>query len=82
MQDHKEHLPMFITKLKHYPIVLRIPWLRLDNAAIPFILYIVTFCPYYCTTHCRNAPGTVPEGTADPSEQTYPVRQDIFELNI
>ena len=27
IQDHGEHLLMFITKLGHYPIVLGIPWL-------------------------------------------------------
>jgi hypothetical protein len=27
IQEHKEQLPMFITKLQHYPIVLGMPWL-------------------------------------------------------
>ena len=26
IQEHKEQLPMFITKLEYYPIVLGIPW--------------------------------------------------------
>ena len=27
IQDHREQLPMFVTKLGHYPIVLGIPWI-------------------------------------------------------
>ena len=27
IQDHKEQLPMCVTKLRYYPIVLGIPWL-------------------------------------------------------
>jgi hypothetical protein len=28
IQEHQEKLPMFITKLGHYPIILSIPWLK------------------------------------------------------
>ena len=43
IQDHKEQLPMFVTKLRHYPIVLGIPWLRLNDVAVRFASYTVTF---------------------------------------
>jgi hypothetical protein len=36
IQDHKERIPMFVTKLGHYPIVLGIPWLRLHDVAVRF----------------------------------------------
>jgi hypothetical protein len=28
IQEHNEQLPIFVTKLGHYPIVLGIPWLK------------------------------------------------------
>jgi len=31
---HQEPLPIFVTKLGHYPIVLGIPWLKLHDVAI------------------------------------------------
>ena len=31
IHDHNEQLPMFVTKLGHYPIVFGIPWLRLHD---------------------------------------------------
>lgn len=34
VQDHKEPLPMFVTKLRHYAIVLGIPWLQLHDVAV------------------------------------------------
>jgi len=43
IQDHKEQLPMFVTKLEHYPIVLGIPWLRLHDVAVRFASSTVTF---------------------------------------
>jgi len=43
IQDHREQLPMFITKLGHYPIVLAIPWLRLHDVAVRFASNTATF---------------------------------------
>jgi hypothetical protein len=43
IQEHKEQLSMFITKLGHYPIVLGIPWLRLHDVAVRFASNTVTF---------------------------------------
>jgi len=48
IQDHREQLPMFITKLGHYPIVPRIPWLRLHDVAVRFASNTVTFGSQYC----------------------------------
>jgi len=56
VQDHKEQLPMFVTKLSHYPVVLGIPWLRLHDVAVRFASNSVTFGSQYCTTHCHGAP--------------------------
>jgi predicted aspartyl protease len=34
IQEHREKLPMFVTKLGHYPIVQGIPWLKQHDVAI------------------------------------------------
>jgi hypothetical protein len=43
IQHHEEKLPMFVTKLGHYPIVLGVPWLRLHDVAVRFSSNTVTF---------------------------------------
>jgi len=59
IQGHGEQLPMFITKLGHYPIVHGIPWLRLHDVAVRFPLNTVTFGSQYCTTYCQDTPVTI-----------------------
>ena len=54
IQEHREQLPMFITKLGHYPIVLGIPWLRLHDVAVRFASNTVTFGSQYCITYCHD----------------------------
>jgi hypothetical protein len=34
IDKHKEEIPMFVTQLGHYPIVLGIPWLQLYDPTI------------------------------------------------
>jgi hypothetical protein len=79
--EHKEHLPMFITKLGHYPIVLGIPWLRLHNGAVRFASNTVTFGSQYSITHCHDAPVTIQGVTEEPPEPIYQVK-NIFEPKI
>ena len=43
IQEHHENLPMFITALGHYPIVLGIPWLRQHDVGIRFASDLITF---------------------------------------
>jgi hypothetical protein len=43
IQGHHEKLPMFVTKLGHYPIMLSIPWLKQHDIVICFALNLVTF---------------------------------------
>jgi hypothetical protein len=81
IQEHKEQLPMFIMKLVHYPIVLGIPWLRLDDVAVRFASNTVTFGSQYCITHCHDTSLTVQGVTEKPPEPIYPVK-DIFEPQI
>jgi len=57
--EHQETLPMFVTKLSHYPVVLGIPWLELHDVAIHFSSRTLTFGSEYCTSHCNRAPTVV-----------------------
>jgi len=81
VQDHKEQLPMFVTKVGHYPIVFGIPWLPLHDVAVRFASNTVTFGSQYCTTYCHDAPLTVQGVTEEPPEPVYPPR-GIFEPPI
>jgi len=81
IQEHMEQLPMLITKLGHYPIVLGIPWLRLHDVAVRSASSTVTFGSYYCITHCHDASVTIQGVMEEPPEPVYQV-QEIFELKI
>jgi predicted aspartyl protease len=54
IQEHREKLPIFVTKLGHYPIVLGIPWLKQHDVAIRFASNLVTFGSQYCLAHCND----------------------------
>ena len=82
IQDHKEQLPMFVTKLGHYPIVLGSPWLWLRDVAVRFASNTVTVASRYCTTHCDDAPITVKGVTEEPPEPVTPQNKDILEPQI
>jgi len=79
VQDHKEQLPMFVTKSGHYPIVIGIPWLRLHDVAVWFASNTITFGSQYCTTHCHDPPVLVQGVTEEPPEPVYPQKGGIFE---
>jgi len=82
IQSHGEQLPMFITKLGHYPIVVGIPWLRLHDVAVQFASNTVTFGSQYCTTHCHDTPVTIQGVTEEPPEPVYRKEEEIFEPQI
>ena len=71
IQEHQENLPMFITALGHYPIVLGIPWLRQHNVGICFTCDIMTFGSQYCLAHCTEFPTTIKAMQQDPPECNY-----------
>jgi len=80
IQDHGEQLPMFITKLGHYPSVLGIPWLRLHDVAVRFASNTVTFGSQYCITRGHDAPVTVQRVTEEPPEPVYQVKDIMKQL--
>jgi len=81
MKDQDKQLPMFVTKLGHYPIVPGIPGLRLHDVAVQFASNIVSLGSQYCTTHCHDAPVTVQGVTEEPPEPVY-APGGIFEPQI
>jgi hypothetical protein len=66
--EHRERLPMFVTKLGHYPIVLGIPWLKQHDVAICFASNLVTFGSQNCLAHCNNRAVTVRGTSEQPPE--------------
>jgi hypothetical protein len=95
IQDHKERIPMFVTKLGHYPIVLRIPCLRLHDVAVRSASNTEMFGSQYCVNHCQDASDMVQGVTEEPPEPEYeekklwtadirktkPFRRNIVMLN-
>ena len=63
INEHQEELPMFVTQLGHYPIILGIPWMDLRDINIQFHSRTVMFGSQYCSTHCTPFP-TVAHGVA------------------
>ena len=55
-REHQEDIPMFVSKLGQYPIVLRIPWLRRHDVWLHFATNKVTFSSKYCLKHCILEP--------------------------
>lgn len=58
IDKHTETLPLFVTKLGHYPVVLGIPWLRHHDVSISFAKNTVSFDSDYCLTHCAPTAAT------------------------
>jgi len=63
---HYEILPMFVTKLGHYPVVLSILWVELHDVAIRFSYRALTFGSKYCTLHCNRRPTIVHANSLTP----------------
>ena len=53
---HSEELPMFVTKLGRYSMVLGIPWLRQHDVAISFASNTIRFSSQFCASHCLSRP--------------------------
>jgi hypothetical protein len=54
IRGHQEQLPMFVTKLGHYPIVLGLPWLQLHDVTVKFQKKRIGFESSYCQQHCQH----------------------------
>jgi predicted aspartyl protease len=79
IQEHREKLPMFVTKLGHYPIVLGIPCLKQHDVAIRFASNLVTFGSQYCLAHCNDRAVTAWGTSEEPPE---PLSANTSPLSI
>ena len=68
IQEHHENLPMFISALGHYPILLGIQWLCPHDVGIRFASDILTFGSQYCLAHCTEFLTTIKAMEQDPPE--------------
>src|SRR5690606_12292358 len=59
ISTHSETLPMFVTRLGHYPIVLGILWLKYHDADISWSKYTVSFNSDRCLHTCLDAAATI-----------------------
>jgi len=68
IHEHREQIPMFVTKLSHYPIVLGIPWMELHNVTIRFSSCTLTFGSQYCIANCNRVPTVAHAISSEPPE--------------
>jgi len=80
--DHKEQLPMFVTKLDYYPSDIGTSWIRVHDVAVCFVSNMVTFGSQYSMTDCHDELLTIRGVTEEPPEPVYPVKNDLFESQI
>ena len=58
IDKHSETLPLFVTKLGHYPIVLSIPGLRHHDVLISFAKNTLSFDSDNCLSNCAAIAAT------------------------
>ena len=66
IHDHHKILPMLITALGYYPVILGVPWLRKPDVGIRFASDLITFSSEYCLTHCTKLPTTIKASQYNP----------------
>jgi hypothetical protein len=79
IQGHHEKLPMFVTKLGRYPIVLGIPWLKQHDVVICFASNLVTFGSQHCLAYCIDRAVTV-RGTSEEPPDVLPIPELPIQL--
>ena len=72
IHDHSETLPMFVTRLGHYPVVLGIPWMDMHDVNLRFSARSVSFGSQYCLNHCLSRVTTVQAISSDLPEKPVP----------
>jgi predicted aspartyl protease len=68
IHEHRERLPIFVTKLGHYPIVLGTWWLKQHDVTIHFASNLVTFGSQYYLAHCNDRVVIVRGTSEEPPE--------------
>ncbi len=79
--NHIERLFLFVTGLKHYPIVLGHPWLRRHAIDANFGSNTLTMSSPFCLSHCCPSPTKVLAITKEEEEFLSPEEsQKVWEL--
>ena len=79
--NHIERLFLFVTGLKHYPIVLGHPWLRRHAIDANFGSNTLTMSSPFCLSHCYPSPTKVLAVTKEEEEFLSPEEsQKVWEL--
>jgi len=68
IHEHREQIPMFVTKLGYYLIVLGIPWMELHDMAIRFSSRTLTFGSQYCIANCNSVRTVAHAISSEPPE--------------
>ena len=69
INGHQEDIPMFVTKLGHYLVVLGLPWLRNHNFHIGFARNTLTFDSEFCLTCCTHGNAVLIKGISIPTPE-------------
>ena len=56
IREHEEDIPMFVTKLGGYPMVLGMPWLRRHDVCLRFARNQAIFDSEFCLKNCITKP--------------------------
>ena len=56
IREHREEIPLFVTRLGQYPLILGIPWMRRPDVSLRFASNQVVFDSNYCLQHCLKEP--------------------------
>ncbi len=79
--NHIERLFLFVTGLKHYPIVLGHPWLRRHAVDANFGSNTLTMSSPFCLSHCCPSPVKITAVTREEEEFLSPEEsQRVWEL--
>ena len=75
IKNHVEKLALYVTHLRHHPIILGHPWLSSYNPYIDWKKNAVTFASEYCLRNCQTSPthvqGSSYEDEKEPADEGY-----------
>ena len=83
ISNHRETLPLMVTKLSHYPIVLGIPWLRRHDVTTRWLRNSLTFQSEFCKSNCLDLSlSREIKGVTMPDPDPEDVPQTRFPVNL
>ncbi len=77
IDKHVEEIPIFVTILRHYPVVLVIPWLNKHDVSFCFRSKTVNFDSDYCLQHCSPVQASAKAISIPVPEEKTPMKNHI-----